>query len=154
MHTLLIITAISLLSAETPKQVRIALSLTPYQKTATVTKKGHKYQLGKTEKYTLRADLDRTNHYYFKNWHVISKPLYWSKQTAQYKTEITVLQRLGNNNEIEEMVGKIIAEGTLKTYQNLYVLQNFQKKTFPDNSGKPRLRIASGFNMLPSKKAM
>ena len=154
MQTLLIITALSLLSADTPKQVRIALSLTPYQKTATVTKKGNKYQLGKTEKYTLRADLDRTNHYYFKNWHVISKPLYWSKQTAQYKTEITVLQRFGKNNEIEEMVGKIIAEGTLKTYQKLYVLQNFQKKTFPDKSGNPRLKIASGFNTLSSRKAL
>ena len=154
MQTLLIITALSLLSADTPKQVRIALSLTPYQKTATVTKKGNKYQLGKTEKYTLRADLDRTNHYYFKNWHVISKPLYWSKQTAQYKTEITVLQRFGKNNEIEEMVGKIIAEGTLKTYRKLYVLQNFQKKTFPDKSGNPRLKIASGFNTLPSRKAL
>lgn len=154
MHTLLIITAISLLSANTPKQVRIALSLTPYQKTATVTKKGNKYQPGKTEKYTLRADLDRTNHYYFKNWHVISKPLYWSKQTAQYKTEITVLQRFGKNNEIEEMVGKIIASGLLKTYQNLYILQNFQKKTFPDKSGNPRLKIASGFNTLPSRKVL
>ena len=131
-----------------PSKVRIAISLTPWAKfTARGQKDSAVYRQTATQKYTLRAALDRSNHFYFRDWHITTRPLFWSKQTRKYKTELTVYQRFGKDKKIEERIGKIVADGTLKAYRDFYVLQNFQKKNFQDKSGNPKLLITTGFTI-------
>lgn len=127
-------------------QVRIALSLTPWQKF--VPHQGDSkpiYRKLPTRKLTLRAALDRESHFYVGDWHFVTRPLLWSKQTRQYKTKLTIFQRLGKKRKIEEKIGALVASGTLKAYRDLYILQNFQRKTFKDSNGNPRLRVVTGF---------
>ncbi len=127
-------------------QVRIALSLTPWRKFVPHNNRGQPtYRRTKERKLTLRAALSRTSHFYFGDWHFVTRPVLWSRQTRQYKTRLTIFQRLGKDRKIEEKIGTLVASGTLKAYRDLYILQNFQKKTFKDANGSPRLRVVMGF---------
>ena len=127
-------------------QVRIALSLTPWQKFVPRTHRGQPtYRRAKTRKLTLRAALDRPSHFYVGDWHFVTRPVLWSRQARQYKTRLTIFQRLGKDRKVEEKIGTLVAAGTLKAYRDLYILQNFQKKTFKDANGSPRLLVVTGF---------
>lgn len=127
-------------------QVRIALSLTPWQKFVPHNNRGlPSYRRTKERKLTLRAALDRPSHFYVGNWHFVTRPVLWSRRTRQYKTRLTIFQRLGQDRRVEEKIGTLVATGTLKAYRDLYILQNFQKKTFKDANGNPRLRVVMGF---------
>lgn len=127
-------------------QVRIALNLTPWQKFVPHNNRGQPtYRRAKTSKLTLRAALDRPSHFYVGDWHFVTRPVLWSRQARQYKTRLTIFQRLGKDRKVEEKIGTLVAAGTLKAYRDLYILQNFQKKTFKDADGNPRLRVVTGF---------
>lgn len=127
-------------------QVRIALSLTPWQKFVPHNNRGQPtYRRTKERKLTLRAALDRPSHFYVGDWHFVTRPILWSRQTRQYKTRLTIFQRLGRDRKVEEKIGTLVATGTLRAYRDLYILQNFQKKTFKDANGYPRLRVVMGF---------
>ena len=128
------------------EQVRIALTLIPWQKFVPNNKRGQPtYRRMKERKLTLRAALDRPSHFYVGNWHFVTRPVFWSRQARQYKTRLTIFQRLGKDRKVEEKIGSLVAIGTLKAYRDFYILQNFQKKTFKDANGNPRLRVVTGF---------
>ena len=134
-------------------QVRIALTLIPWQKFVPHNNRGQPtYRRMKEHKLTLRAALDRPSHFYVGNWHFVTRPVFWSRQARQYKTRLTIFQRLGKDRKIEEKIGSLVAVGTLKAYRDLYILQNFQKKTFKDANGNPRLRVVTGFTHEDKKK--
>lgn len=127
-------------------QVRIALSLTTWQKFTPHGAQGKSvFRPAATRKLTLRAALDRPSHFYVGDWHFVTRPVFWSRQTRKYKTQLTIFQRLGKERKVEEKIGTLMASGTLKAYRDLYILQNFQKKTFKDGRGHPRLRVVAGF---------
>ena len=134
-------------------QVRIALTLIPWQKFVPHNNRGQPtYRRTKERKLTLRAALDRPSHFYVGDWHFVTRPVFWSRQTRQYKTRLTIFQRLGKDRKVEEKIGSLVAAGTLKAYRDLYILQNFQKKTFKDANGYPRLRVVTGFTHEDKKK--
>ena len=144
----LLTTVSSAKNSANPKQmqVRIALTLTLYKKQTQIKAKDT-YTALPAEKFTLRAALDRSNHYYLDKWHLVTRPLSWAKQTRKYQTTITIFRRFGKNNEVEEKIGSVVANGTLKTYSEFYVLQNFQQKIFKDKAGNPKLHAVVGFTI-------
>ena len=127
-------------------QVRIALSLTTWEKFVPHGGRGKvTYRPTTTQKVTLRAALDRASNFYVGDWHFVTRPLLWARHTRQYKTQLTVFQRLGKDRQVEEKLGSMVAKGTLQAYRDFYTLQNYQKKTFRDPNGNPRLRVVTGF---------
>ncbi len=134
-------------------QVRIALTLVPWQKFVPHNNRGQPtYRRTKERKLTLRAALDRPSHFYVGDWHFVTQPVFWSRQARQYKTRLTIFQRLGKDRKVEEKIGSLVAAGTLKAYRDLYILQNFQRKTFKDADGNPRLRVVMGFTQESKRK--
>lgn len=134
-------------------KVRIALTLIPWQKFVPHNNRGQPtYRRMKERKLTLRAALDRPSHFYVGDWHFVTRPVFWSRRARQYKIRLTIFQRLGKDRKVEERIGSLVAAGTLKAYRDLYILQNFQKKTFKDADGNPRLRVVTGFTHENNKK--
>lgn len=139
-------TGIALNSVPKEKKVRIALTLATFQKQAGKKKGEYSYHKLPEQKYTLRVALERQNHVYLDNWHIVSKPLSWSRYTGKYKTYLMIYRRFGKNKDIEEKVGTIVVSGVLKAYQEFYVLQNYQRKLFKDSQGNPLLHTVLGFS--------
>ena len=110
-------TGIALDSVPKEKKVRIALTLATFQKQAGKKKGEHSYHKLPDQKYTLRVALERQNHVYLDDWHIVSKPLSWSRYTGKYKTYLMLYRRFGKNKDIEEKVGTIVVSGVLKPYQ-------------------------------------
>ncbi|MDE3269725.1 MAG: hypothetical protein OYH77_05530 [Pseudomonadota bacterium] len=126
------------------KKVRIALTLATFQK-QTVKKKTSYHKLP-AQKYTLRVALERSNHIYLDDWHIVSEPLSWSRYTGKYKTSLMFYRRFGKNKDIEEKVGTILVGGVLKPFKQFYVLQNHQHALFKDKKGNPLLNVMLGFS--------
>ena len=125
------------------KTVRIALTLATFQKQAG--KKGNTYSKMPEQNYTLRVALERANHIYLDDWHIVSQPLFWSRYTGKYKTSLMIYRRFGKNKDVEEKVGTVRVSGVLKAYKEFYVLQNYQRKLFRDRSSNPLLHVVLGF---------
>ena len=128
----------------TEKKVRIALTLTTFQKQTG--KKSNSYHKLPEQKYTLRVALERQNHIYLGDWHIVSKPLSWSRYTGKYKTYLMIYRRFGKNKDIEEKVGTVVVSGVLKAYREFYVLQNYQRKLFKNSRGEPLMQVVLGFS--------
>ncbi len=134
-------------SAPRMAQVRIGLKLIPYQPMAVKGKDGKttlKPQALATIQHTLRARIERVNHFYFGDWHVETIPEAWSRETMKYRVKLRFYKRYGAGKDLEEMVGHTIVQGTLEGRNYLYELKGNVTTRFKNRRGEPVLAATIG----------
>lgn len=128
-------------------QVRIGLKLTPYQPMAVKGRDGKTTLMPQalaTIQHTLRARIERVNHFYFGDWHVETIPEAWSRETMKYRVKLRFYKRYGAGKDLEEMVGHTIVQGTLEGKNYLYGLKGNVNTQFKNRRGEPVLAVAIG----------
>lgn len=140
-----------------PVRVRIGLKLVPYSKVYTKSTNGTQkvsHVKAEASSHTLRARLDKVNHFYLNDWHIESKPVSWIRNTKRYEVQLTFFQRYGAYGKLEKRVGALKLNGNLhKQHENIYVLSGVAKKRFNDKFGAPVLDVISGYGSMPIAKA-
>lgn len=133
-------------------QVRIGLKMTPYQPVTVKTKEGKsvmKSQPAGTLQHTLRARIERTNHFYFGDWHVETIPEAWSRESMKYRVKLRFFKRFGEGKDLEEMVGSTTVQGTLEGKNYLYAMNGQVSNQFKNRNGDIVLAVVVG---SPSSK--
>lgn len=128
-------------------KVRIFVKLVPYRKVLMQDSKGVNFEeykpVGKM-KYTLRARIDRPNHFYLNDWHIETIPQMFSQSTKQFRVKLRFYKRYGTHQDLEEYVGNTTAEGILEGSNFLYVLKTFKEEVFKNKYNQPILAIGVG----------
>ena len=138
-------------------RVRIGFQLTPYEVVTSQDKHGALVQrhLPKSPmKHTLRARLDRPNHFYVQDFHVQTTPLSWVSQTKRYKVRVDVSKRYGKG-KVEEPVGSLVLTGTLRSAgkKGLWVLHGIRSTRLKDKMGAPLADLQVGHQTEEPQKA-
>ncbi|HYX32508.1 MAG TPA: hypothetical protein VE954_05295 [Oligoflexus sp.] len=94
--------------------------------------------------YTLRATINRSNHFYLSDWHIETVPMKWEKETRNWQVEIKVYKRYGQEQELEEFIGTQSLQGRLVGIDKLFTLETQTRQQFNNKRGSPLLLIESG----------
>lgn len=136
-----------------PAQVRIGLRLTPFVTAKTQNLKGEIKEISRPAgdlKRTLRARVNRMNHFVVSDYHVETEPLSYVKEMNQYRVKLKFSKRLGPYGELEENIGSMEVAGKLEGSAGLYVLKGAASTEFKDPMGRPILRVMAGFGEVAS----
>jgi hypothetical protein len=139
-----------------PARVRIGLRLTPFRKMVTGEKRKTKTQFvpDKTLRHTLRARLNKVNHFFVGDFHVETRPQSWVKQSRRYSILLTVYRRYGSFGQLEENIGNIELSGVLEEQdQNVFILYGSSAKRMRDKFGNPVLDLVAGYRPGETTKA-
>ncbi len=131
-----------------PAQVRIGLHLTPFVTAKTQNLKGEIHEISRPAgdlKRTLRARVNKMNHFVISDYHVESEPLAFVKETSQYRIKLKFSKRLGPYGELEESIGSMEVAGKLEGSGGVYVLKGAASSEFKDPMGRTVLRVLAGF---------
>ena len=130
--------------------VKIGLTLTPYVKNPKrktgggKEAAGAKAKRGKTERYTLRAKLNKSNHFYLGDYHVQTTPLFLEKRSGRYGVKVRIYGKFGAMGQVEEEIGSLDVDGLLQGKGPIYVLKGAARRKFHDKLGKPLLLMTAG----------
>lgn len=131
-------------------RVRIGLRLTPYGKTVVKDSKGipqESYVAREPIRHTLRARLNKVNHFYMGEWHVETSPKHMIKQTKGYVVTLRIYRRYGAFGQLEEHVGSVDLAGTLDPQSDtIYVLNGIARQRLRDKFGFPYLDVVAGYS--------
>ncbi len=136
-----------------PAQVRIGLHLTPFVTAKTQNLKGEIHEISRPAgdiKRTLRARVNKMNHFVVSDYHVESEPLSFVKETSQYRVKLKFSKRLGPYGELEESIGSMEVAGKLEGSGGVYVLKGAASSEFRDPMGRTVLRVIAGFGEVTS----
>lgn len=132
-----------------PAKVRIGLRLTPFKKVVTRGRDGTaetRYVPGEALRHTLRARLNKTNHFFVADWHVESVPMKWVQKTRRYEVRLNIYRRFGAFGQLEESVGSVDVQGVLDEQKdNVHVLLGVGRKRLRDKLGNPLADVVAGF---------
>ncbi len=132
-----------------PAKVRIGLRLTPFRKVVTKNRDGtvdDRYVPIEPLRHTLRARLNKTNHFFVGEWHVETEPTKWVRKTRHYEVRLNIFRRYGAFGQLEENVGKVDLSGTLdEEKDNVHVLIGTVRQRLRDKFGHPYLDVVAGF---------
>jgi len=136
------------LAQNEPARVRIALRLTPWKMTVATTQDGRQQSVHVRQQaiqQTLRARLDRVNHFHFGDWHVQTTPVRWSRATKRYAVRLDSSRRYGAFGQLEESIGSVEVAGVLHPEkERVFVLHAATTRSFRDKFGNPMLDIDVG----------
>lgn len=143
-----IVTHKDLVEAAQPR-VRIGLRLTTFLKTVAKDPQGksvESYVSREPLRHTLRARLNKVNHFYLGSWHVETTPLKWIRESRRYDIRLSVYRRYGAYDLLEELVGHVDLSGVLEQQEeNVYVLKGVVRERIRDKFGYPLLDIVAGY---------
>jgi hypothetical protein len=132
-----------------PAKVRIGLRLTPFNKIVTKARDGQvstRYIPGEALRHTLRARLNKMNHFFVGEWHLETVPLKWVQKTRRYEVRLNVYRRYGAFGQLEESVGSVDLAGVLDEQKdNVHVLLGVARQRLRDKEGNPYLDVVAGF---------
>lgn len=132
-----------------PAKVRIGLRLTPFKKVTTRNKDNtvsQRFIPMEPIRHTLRARLDKANHFFIGEWHIETKPMAWIKKTRKYETRLVIHRRYGAFGQLEENVGSVDLVGVLdEGDENVHVLLGVARTRLRDKFGHPVLDVVAGF---------
>jgi len=143
-------------SVPTMPRVRIKLKTTEYDKILLKSEQGvvrTEFRPVRNVQHTLRARIERTNHFYVGSWHIETIPLSFSKETKKYAVGLRFSKKYGVGWEMEEYVGRIEVQGTLAGADYTYDLIGSNTAKFYDMKGQPLLDVEVGLNPLNSSVA-
>lgn len=136
--------------SQLPPQVRIGLRLTPFKKVTTSARDGGKetrFLPAEPLRHTLRARLNKTNHFFVGEWHIETVPMKWINKTRRYEVRLNVFRRYGAFGQLEESLGSIDLAGFLEQQdERLFVLIGAARKRLRDKFQNPSLDIVAGFS--------
>jgi hypothetical protein len=148
LHPSGIITHKDLVEAAQPR-VRIGLRLTTFLKTITKDAEGkpvESYVSREPLRHTLRARLNKVNHFYFGSWHVETSPQKWIRETRRYDIRLSLYRRYGAYDLLEELVGHVDLSGTLENQdENIYIFNGVVRERIRDKFGFPLLDVVAGY---------
>ncbi len=136
-----------------PAKVRIGLRLTPYRKIVSQSPSGEMqvtFRPDKVMKHTLRARIDRANHFYIGDFHIETSPQSLVKKARLYTVRLTVYKRYGAYGKIEEMLGYLDINGKLKGEKGLFVLHGSNSIRMKNKNGEPVVDVVAGYRKVPS----
>lgn len=139
-------------------RVRIPMALTVYNGIPVRAQTGGlrmEYRPGTIVKHTMRARMERINHFYVGQWHIETVPVAWQRETKRYTVKIRFYKRHGQGEELEESIGTTQVAGVLADGPEKLVF-NFSGKSlakFKDTKGNPLLDVAIGPFDAPTAKA-
>ncbi|WP_141736025.1 hypothetical protein [Oligoflexus tunisiensis] len=140
----------SLTTVSEPKdvaRVRIPLRLTRFEPIVVQNAQGTRrmeYKAMAPVSYTLRATINRSNHFYLADWHIETIPMKWEKETRNWQVEIKVYKRYGQEQELEEFIGTHALRGRLIGEDRLFTLETQSRQQFNNKRGSPVLLLESG----------
>lgn len=143
-----IVTHKDLVEAAQPR-VRIGLRLTTFLKTISKDPEGkavESYVSREPLRHTLRARLNKVNHFYFGSWHVETTPQKWIRESRRYDIRLSLYRRYGAYDLLEELVGHVDLSGTLENQEeNIYLLKGVVRERIRDKFGFPLLDVVAGY---------
>ena len=92
-------------------------------------------------KHTLRARLDRVNHFYVGSYHVATEPLTKVDPAKPFQMRIRVAKQVGTSPEVEEMIGQFIASGSVERDGEAYAFKSRSVQQFRSDMAKQRLLV-------------
>lgn len=132
-----------------PVRVRIGLRLTPFKKMASRGQDGQSathYLPMEPLRHTLRARLNKPNHFFVGDYHVETKPLKWVRKSRRYEVQLDLYRRYGAFGQLEEFVGSVSLNGVLEEQEdNVFVLLGTARQRFRDKFGNPVIDLVAGF---------
>jgi hypothetical protein len=141
-----------------PARVRILVKVTPFEKVIVQSPRGiqtYTFKPGQEIVHTLRARINRPNHFYFGEWHVSSTPLSFRKDTKQYRVRLNFQKIYGAAANLEESIGDIEVAGVLQPVEDgMFNLVASERMLFKDLEGQPKLNIVAGFNPADDRDRM
>lgn len=140
----------SLAPVAVPAQVRIGVKLTPFRQIVTKGMDGKSQVQHVAEvalKHTLRARLNKVNHFYVGTYHLETRPLKWERESKHYEVQITIYRQFGRDSEVEETIGALTVSGELMPQgDSIYVLGGSAYKRFRDKFNAPVIDVAAGLS--------
>lgn len=135
------------LTTAQPPRVRIGLRLVPYRKLLYSGERGPetKFKPDQAITHTLRARMDRPNHFFLGEYHIETNPIAWDKQAGIYKIKLNFFRRFGSYGQIEESIGALELNGRLKGAKGLYVIHGLASAQFKDKRGQPVVDLIAGY---------
>jgi hypothetical protein len=140
----------SLTTVSEPKdvaRVRIPLRLTRFESIVVENAEGTRRMESKAMapiSYTLRATINRSNHFYLEDWHIETIPMKWEKETRNWQVEVKIYKRYGQEQELEEFIGTQSLKGRLVGEDRLFTLETQSRQQFNNKRGSPILLLESG----------
>jgi hypothetical protein len=135
--------------SDEPARVRIGLRLTPFKKVTTRNKDAttsSRFIPIEPIRHTLRARLNKPNHFFIGEWHIETKPVTWIKKTRKYQVQLSVHRRFGAFGQLEDFVGNVTLDGVLDEGENnVHVLLGVARQRLRDKFGHPVLDVVAGF---------
>lgn len=135
-------------------RVRIGLRLTPFKKVVSRDQKGvatPRYVPIEPLRHTLRARLNKLNHFFIGDWHVETKPLKWIRKSRRYEVRISIYRRYGAFGQLEEFAGSVDLAGVLDEQDdNTHVLLGVVRRRLRDKMNNPLVDIVAGFAPAPA----
>ena len=136
-------------NASEPARVRINLRLTPWKMTSGTDAEGGQRPIHLAQQpinHTLRARLDKTNHFYFGEWHIQTTPIRWTRTSRRWSVRLDVARRYGSWGQLEENLGSMELSGILQEQgEKIFLLNGIAKKRFNDRMGQPALEVVAGY---------
>ncbi len=133
---------------EQSAQVRIPIQITNYEKVQVrdpQNKVATKVVALKPVVQTLRARMDRTNHFYLKDYRVETIPLKWKRSDNLFTVQLNIFKRFGEYKLLEEQFANITMQGKLVGKDKLFVLHGTARITVQNKENEPEAEIIAGF---------
>lgn len=138
-------------------RVRIGLRLTPFKKVVTRDKNGtssSRFVPIEPLRHTLRARLNKVNHFFIGDWHIETKPTKWVRKSRRYEVKINVYKRYGAFGQLEDYAGSVDLAGVLDEQEdNVHVLLGVARRRLRDKMNNPLVDIVAGFSPAPAAGA-
>jgi hypothetical protein len=131
-------------------QVRIGVSFTPYKLVTTRLRDGrlNKQPIeGEPIHRVLKTKTEKINHFFVDDWHIETVPVQFIKRAKKLTMRLNIYRRYGSYGELEETVGSMEIQGTLRRGQDgVHIFEGVEEKTLNNKDGEPLLKIAAGFS--------
>lgn len=133
------------------KKVKLGFKIIPY-KINTRPKQSSKFVVASESilKFTLKASVNKTNHFYFHGFHIEANPKKWDRNLNNYTTRLHIFKTFGENSELEEKMGDLTVKGKIKSNKNNHVLHGISSKVLKNKFGEPIMKVVAGFK--PSQR--
>ena len=92
-------------------------------------------------KHTLRARLDRVNHFYVGAYHVATEPLTKVDPEKPFQLRIRIAKQIGTSPGVEETIGHFIASGSVHRDGEAYAFKSRTMQQFRSDMAKQRLLV-------------
>ena len=104
-----------------------------------------------TLKHILRAKIEKPNHFYVGDYHIVTEPFVYSKIHRRLGMRLSFYQRFGTYKQLEESIGQMEIRGDLRGKGPIGHFVGYSQKIFKDKKGQPILEVQLGKQDLRKK---